>query len=39
MCGIVGIVGLKLVGGRFLEGLKCLEYCGYDSFGIVVIDV
>lgn len=38
MCGIVGIVGLKPVGGRLLEGLKRLEYRGYDSSGIAVID-
>jgi glucosamine--fructose-6-phosphate aminotransferase (isomerizing) len=34
MCGIVGIVGGAEVAGRLLEGLKRLEYRGYDSAGI-----
>ncbi|HEX8553752.1 MAG TPA: glutamine--fructose-6-phosphate transaminase (isomerizing), partial [Sphingomonas sp.] len=34
MCGIVGIVGGTEVAGRLLEGLKRLEYRGYDSAGI-----
>lgn len=38
MCGIVGIVGSKPVGDRLLEGLKRLEYRGYDSSGIALID-
>lgn len=37
MCGIVGIVGKKSVTQRLLEGLKRLEYRGYDSSGIAVI--
>ena len=38
MCGIVGIVGKEAVAGRLFEGLKRLEYRGYDSAGICTID-
>lgn len=38
MCGIVGIVGTGPVTDRLLAGLKRLEYRGYDSAGIAVID-
>ena len=31
MCGIVGYVGSKEIGTRLIEGLKRLEYRGYDS--------
>ena len=34
MCGIVGIVGNDDVADRLLDGLKRLEYRGYDSAGI-----
>ncbi len=34
MCGIVGIVGREDVAERLFEGLKRLEYRGYDSAGI-----
>ena len=34
MCGIVGIVGTQDVADRLLDGLKRLEYRGYDSAGI-----
>jgi glucosamine--fructose-6-phosphate aminotransferase (isomerizing) len=37
MCGIVGIVGNKAVARRLFEGLKRLEYRGYDSAGICTI--
>jgi glucosamine--fructose-6-phosphate aminotransferase (isomerizing) len=37
MCGIVGIVGDKDVATRLFEGLKRLEYRGYDSAGICTI--
>ena len=37
MCGIVGIVGSEPVAERLLEGLKRLEYRGYDSAGLAVI--
>lgn len=38
MCGIVGIVGNELVTNRLLEGLKRLEYRGYDSAGVAVLN-
>lgn len=38
MCGIVGYVGEKDAAKIILEGLKKLEYRGYDSAGIAVIE-
>ncbi len=38
MCGIVGITGQHEVVGTLLEGLRRLEYRGYDSAGIAVVD-
>ncbi len=38
MCGIIGIVGKDAVTPRLVEGLKRLEYRGYDSSGIAVLD-
>ena len=38
MCGIVGITGDKQVAPILIEGLKRLEYRGYDSAGIAVIN-
>ena len=38
MCGIVGYVGPKDASAVVLDGLKRLEYRGYDSAGIVTID-
>ncbi|MEO6433651.1 MAG: glutamine--fructose-6-phosphate transaminase (isomerizing) [Sphingomicrobium sp.] len=37
MCGIVGIVGKRAVAQRLYDGLKRLEYRGYDSAGICTI--
>ncbi|WP_066664223.1 MULTISPECIES: glutamine--fructose-6-phosphate transaminase (isomerizing) [unclassified Sphingomonas] len=37
MCGIVGILGNDAVADRLLDGLKRLEYRGYDSAGIATI--
>ena len=38
MCGIVGAIAQRDVAPILLEGLKRLEYRGYDSAGIAVID-
>lgn len=38
MCGIIGYVGEKRADPILLDGLKKLEYRGYDSSGIGVID-
>ena len=37
MCGIIGIVGKSQVTDRLIDGLKRLEYRGYDSSGIAVL--
>jgi glucosamine--fructose-6-phosphate aminotransferase (isomerizing) len=37
MCGIVGYVGAQDASSIILEGLKRLEYRGYDSAGLAVI--
>ena len=36
MCGIVAIAGKEDVAGRLVDGLKRLEYRGYDSAGVAV---
>ena len=36
MCGIVGYTGNKSVVDILVDGLKQLEYRGYDSSGIAV---
>ncbi len=38
MCGIVGYVGPRAAAPILLEGLKRLEYRGYDSAGLAVIE-
>ena len=38
MCGIFGYVGNKTAYTEVYDGLKKLEYRGYDSCGISVID-
>src|SRR5690349_8757470 len=38
MCGIVGAVARRNVVPILIEGLKRLEYRGYDSAGIAVVD-
>jgi glucosamine--fructose-6-phosphate aminotransferase (isomerizing) len=38
MCGIVGYVGPRVAAPLLVEGLKRLEYRGYDSAGIAVMN-
>ena len=38
MCGIVGAIADRDVVPMLIEGLKRLEYRGYDSAGIAVVD-
>ena len=38
MCGIVGYLGPREAGPILIEGLKRLEYRGYDSAGIALVD-
>src|SRR4051812_2734490 len=38
MCGIVGYVGFQEASSLLIDGLKRLEYRGYDSCGIAVMN-
>ena len=38
MCGIIGYIGRREVSPLLIDGLKRLEYRGYDSCGIAVLD-
>lgn len=38
MCGIIGIVSTKNVVPELVEGLKRLEYRGYDSAGVATLE-
>src|SRR5215831_12284828 len=38
MCGIVGYIGSREVSSVLVDGLKRLEYRGYDSCGIAIMD-
>lgn len=38
MCGIIGIVGATQVADRLVDGLKRMEYRGYDSAGVCTLD-
>ena len=38
MCGIIGYVGDREASGILLDGLRRVEYRGYDSAGIAVLD-
>ncbi|WP_375647531.1 glutamine--fructose-6-phosphate transaminase (isomerizing) [Bartonella sp. CR84HXZ] len=37
MCGIIGIIGKRCVTSSLVEGLKRLEYRGYDSSGVATV--
>ncbi|AOF97457.1 glutamine--fructose-6-phosphate transaminase (isomerizing) [Sphingobium sp. RAC03] len=37
MCGIIGIIGRDDVAERLVDGLKRLEYRGYDSAGVATV--
>ena len=37
MCGIIGYIGSKDIVSVLLDGLKRLEYRGYDSAGVAVV--
>jgi glucosamine--fructose-6-phosphate aminotransferase (isomerizing) len=37
MCGIIGIIGKEQVAGRLVEGLRRMEYRGYDSAGVCTV--
>ncbi|HEV2908472.1 MAG TPA: class II glutamine amidotransferase, partial [Candidatus Eremiobacteraceae bacterium] len=38
MCGIIGYIGPRNVVGVLMDGLRRLEYRGYDSAGVAVVD-
>lgn len=38
MCGIIGFTGRRACAGSLLEGLEQLEYRGYDSAGIAILE-
>ena len=38
MCGIVALIGSREAAPQLLEGLRQLEYRGYDSSGIATVD-
>ena len=38
MCGIVGYIGNKRLTGVLMDGLRRLEYRGYDSAGLAVVN-
>jgi glucosamine--fructose-6-phosphate aminotransferase (isomerizing) len=37
MCGIIGIVGKEQVAERLVDGLRRMEYRGYDSAGVCTV--
>ena len=39
MCGIVAVIGSRDAAPLLLEGLKRLEYRGYDSAGLATVEL
>ena len=39
MCGIVGYIGYQQAQPILLDGLSRLEYRGYDSAGIAIMEI
>ena len=37
MCGIIGIIAKRPVAPELIEGLRRLEYRGYDSAGVATL--
>src|SRR4030095_13699962 len=37
MCGIIGYIGSKTVGAGLLDGVRRMEYRGYDSAGVALV--
>src|SRR5688572_12282704 len=37
MCGIIGIIGTQPVADRLVDGLRRMEYRGYDSAGLCTV--
>jgi len=37
MCGIIGIIGTQPAAGLLVDGLRRLEYRGYDSAGVATL--
>ena len=37
MCGIIGIIAKRPVAAELIEGLRRLEYRGYDSAGVATL--
>src|SRR3546814_9074652 len=38
MCGIIGIIGKDQVADRLVDGLRRMEYRGYDSAGVCTVE-
>ena len=39
MCGIVAVIGSREAAPLLLEGLRQLEYRGYDSAGLATVEL
>ena len=38
MCGIIGVTSTKPVAAKLAQGVRRLEYRGYDSVGVATLD-